>query len=247
MTPEQKKKTIKKLLVSICVVAVLAGALYLVFYLLGWNKITQEEIQAFIESKGTVAPLIYILISFLQVTFVPIPGAITILAGNYVFGMLEAFIYSFIGMTIGAMVAFVLGRLIGRPFVNWVAGDKDTAEHWIQKLKGREKVILFFMFLFPFFPDDLLCSIAGLFKFSTLEFLIMQLITRATSIAGTLLFMSGEVIPYHGWGIVLIVALCLLGIAAFMLSIKYYDKLELLIRKLFVKKEKYNENNKSEK
>lgn len=247
MVQNDKKKTVFKRIISLIVIAVIAILGFLLFKRFGLKDITREEIQSFIESKGAVAPLIFILLSFAQVTLIPIPGAVTILAGNYLFGAVKAFIYSYIGMLLGAMVAFFLGKLIGRPFVNWIAGSKEKANEWIDKLKGREKVILFFMFLFPFFPDDLLCSIAGLFKFSTLEFLIMQLITRATSIAGTLLFMSGEVIPYHGWGIVLIVALCLLGIVAFLFSIKYYDKLEHVIRKIFVKKEKNNENNKSEK
>ena len=119
---------------------------YLIFHLLGWTKISKEELQTYIESTGAIAPLVFVFVSFLQVTFVPIPGSVTILVGNYLFGAWFSFLYSYIGMFIGAMLAYFLGRIIGRPFINWVAGSKEEADRWIKKLKGKEKVLLFFMF-----------------------------------------------------------------------------------------------------
>ena len=107
MTKEQKKLT-KKLIGSAVVIALFVGAVYLVFYLLGWTNLTREQLQAFITQTGVVAPIVYIFISFLQVTIVPIPAAITILAGNYVFGAVGAFIYSYIGTLLGGMFAFLL-------------------------------------------------------------------------------------------------------------------------------------------
>ena len=44
------------------------------------------------------------------------------------------------------------------------------------------------MFLLPMFPDDILCSIAGIMPITYSVFIFMQLITRFTSIGGTLLF-----------------------------------------------------------
>ena len=238
MIKNEKMKTVVKLTVSVIVIAVLVLVGFLLYRHFGLDKITQEQVQDFIASTGAVAPIIFILLSFAQVTLIPIPGAITILAGNYLFGTLESFIYSYIGMLLGAMAAFFLGRLLGRPFVNWIAGSKEEADKWVDKLKGREKVVMFFMFLLPLFPDDLLCAIAGMFKYSTLEFLVLQLITRATSILGTLFFMSGEVIPHNAWGITLVAVLALIGVAAFTIAMKHYDKIEEKLNKVFKKKEK---------
>ena len=228
-------KIIKKLIISAVTIGALLGLIYLALYLLGWTDLSREQIQELIESKGVLAPLIFIGISFLQVTFVPIPGAVTILAGNYVFGVAECFLYSYIGMLLGSMLAFFLGRIVGRAFVNWIAGGKEAADKWIKKLKGRENVLLFFMFLFPFFPDDVLCAIAGLFPITWLGFLIMQLVTRATSIAGTLLFMSGEVIPFHGWGLVALAAIAVLFITLFLVCMKYTEKINAWFYKVIDK------------
>ncbi len=213
----------------ICTIIVIA---YLFFSAYGITKLTRKQIQEYVESTGAIAPLVFIGISFLQVTFVPIPGVVTILAGNYLFGPYLSFLYSYIGMTIGGIVGFYLGRLIGRPFINWVAGGKEIADGWIKRLKGKETVFLFFAFLLPLFPDDLLCSIAGILSISFPLFFLMQLVTRATSIAGTLIFMSGELIPYNGAGWIFIGFITLISILAFILSMKHADKINAIFDNL---------------
>jgi len=144
---ENTKKSIKRLLVSVFAIIVFVVAIYLLFYFLGWTKLTKEELQGYIAGTGAVAPIVFILVSFAQVTLVPIPGAVTILAGSILFGPWVSFAYSYAGMMLGSVVSFALGRWIGRPYVNWVAGGKEQADEWMLKLKGRENVFLFFAFL----------------------------------------------------------------------------------------------------
>jgi uncharacterized membrane protein YdjX (TVP38/TMEM64 family) len=204
-------------------------------HFLGLTGITREQVQNAVSSAGAVAPIVFIALTFLQVTIVPIPSAVTIVAGSYVFGPWLSFIYSYIGLVLGSMFAFFLGKRIGRPFVNWIAGDAETANGWIERLCGRERVLLYFMFFLPAFPDDLLCAIAGMFNLTYREFFVMQLLTRTTSVAGTLFFMSGEVIPYNGWGIALILAVGLLALILFVLCMKHYEAIKAFLDRLFRK------------
>ena len=245
----KNKKTIVRLLCSAAVILLILLGIYFIFKACGITDLTKEQLQEYILSTGAVAPIVFIGVSFLQVTFVPIPGAVTILAGNYLFGAGLSFLYSYIGMMLGGLLAFYLGRLIGRPYINWVAGGKEQADSWIKRLKGRETVFLFFAFLLPLFPDDLLCSVAGILPISFMTFLIMQIITRATSIGGTLLFMSGEVIPYHGWGLWVLGVIVVLSIAAFIVSLKYADKLNAFfdnfISKIILRKDKKKKQRRS--
>ncbi|MBQ3572740.1 MAG: hypothetical protein IJA15_07930, partial [Clostridia bacterium] len=104
MTTE-KKNSIIKLIISVSVIGLLVLAVYFVMKKIGLQDITKEEIQEIIESQGAKAPLAFILISFLQVTLIPVPAIVTILAGNYVFGIAGSFLYSYIGMFCGAMTA----------------------------------------------------------------------------------------------------------------------------------------------
>ena len=236
MTNQEKKKLIKKSILSALGIALLVGVIYLVMHLLGLSEITREEVQTSVERTGAIAPLVFIVLTFLQVTVVPIPSAVTIVAGSYIFGPWLSFLYSYIGLILGSMFAFLLGRKIGRPFVNWLAGDAEEADRWIERLRGRERVLLYFMFFLPAFPDDLLCSIAGLFNLTYREFLVMQLITRTTSVAGTLFFMSGEVIPYNALGISLLCAVGALALVAFILSMKYYENIKAFVDRVLGKK-----------
>lgn len=245
MKPETKsfiKQFIPKAIITLVVVAGLIVGGYFLFRYLGWDRFRDRaEFQAYIATFGGWAPAAFILASFLQVTFIPIPGAVTIVAGSFLFGFGWSFLYSYIGMMAGAILAFWLGRWIGRPFVDWLSGGKEKTDALLAKLKNKQNVVLFFMFLLPFFPDDLLCSVAGILPMHFLTFLFMQIITRATSIGATLLFMSGEFIPYtEPWGIATLIAIGVLAIIAFIICFKYSERIEAwgmnLINKVFKSK-----------
>ena len=135
-------------------------------------------------------------------------------------------------MMVGSLFAFALGRWIGRPFVNWIAGGPEKVDEWLGKLKGRENVLLFFMFLLPFFPDDILCSVAGVLPFGWFGFTVMQILTRISSVGCTLLLMSGEFIPWHGWGLVVLALIGVLAVVAFIISYRNAEKINLALQKL---------------
>ncbi len=228
---EEKKKALKKFLLklglSILVIAAILIPLYFVLKHFGLTDITSEQIQEFVSGFGVWGPVIFIIISFLQVTFIPIPSTVTILAGNVLFGSVWlSFIYSYIGIVLGSVFAFFLGRVIGKPFVGWLVGGQDKVDAWLKKFKGKEVVVMVFMFIFPFFPDDFICALGGILPIGYISFTIIQLLTRPISIFGNLLFLSGEYIPYtEPWGIALIIVLCILAIAAAVLCFIYSEQL----------------------
>ena len=229
---KENKQAILRLVLSLFGIGLLILLVYFLFEHLGLTSITREGLQEYIKEKGALAPLIFILATFLQVTIIPIPSTVTVLAGSYLFGPWISFIYSYVGLLLGSYFAYFLGKVLGRPYLNWVAGDAKKIDGWLAKMKGKENVVLFFAFLLPFFPDDLLCSVAGMVKTPIFTFSIMQFFTRASSIGATLLFMSGEVIPYSGWGLVVIIGSIVLSLLGLVLGLIYSSQINDYLDKL---------------
>lgn len=229
------KKMIIKASVGLLVLAAFLVGLFFLFRHLGWTSLTKEEIRDIIAATGAWGPFVFMFASFLQVTFIPIPGVIIILSGNLLFGPVLGIIYSTIGMILGALLAFALGRWVGRPFVDWVVGDKEEVDGYLKRLKGKENVLFFFMFLLPFFPDDALCSVAGITSMTWPIFIFMATFTRIVSNIAAVIFMSGEVIPYQGWGLVVIALVGILSIIAFIYAYRFSDKINELLDRFSTK------------
>ncbi len=215
----------------------ISGILYyiIVKYKLISRFNSAEKIQAFLSKYGIYAGLIYILIQFLQVTFIPIPAAITTMAGVALFGVWKTFFYSVVGIILGSMLAFYLGRKYGTKLFVWLMGEK-TYTKYLKMTKGKDKIVLTMMFLFPLFPDDLLCIAAGLTNMTYFQFFMIMLIARPLNILameGT--FKGISAIPLTGYGIPIWIALISITLLVVILAFKYSSKLEAAFMKIFDK------------
>jgi uncharacterized membrane protein YdjX (TVP38/TMEM64 family) len=127
---------------------------------------------------------------------------------------------------LGSLAAFFIGRKLGYKAASWLVGEDDLKK-WMKKIKGKDKLILSFMFLFPFFPDDILCFVAGLSTMSGLFFLIMITITRILSIFTITFSLNNSFIPYNTWwGLLLWLIIILLCIYMFYLLYKKGDRIQ---------------------
>ena len=170
-----------KLLLSVFLVALILMIIMVILVQTGvWEKFTDtESMRAFISSMDNyfLMVLIFVLIQFLQVCLIPIPGAVTTAAGSLAFGPLLGALYSFIGIILGSVVAFLVGRKFGHRFVKWMVGEEDLNKA-LKFVEGRDKIMFFLIFLLPFFPDDALCFVAGLTGMSLLSFVIILSVAR---------------------------------------------------------------------
>ncbi|MBE7081065.1 MAG: TVP38/TMEM64 family protein [Clostridiales bacterium] len=199
------------------------------------NKIDSvEKFREYISSFGNQAILWFTIIQFLQVVVLPIPAFITVGAGVLLFGPLVGAIFSSIGIILGSIVAFYIGRIFGFKVAKWLVGE-DSLNKGLKIIKGKDKIILTFMFLFPFFPDDILCFVAGITTLSSSFFITMIIITRLISVFASSYSMNNSIIPYDTWwGILLWGIFIILTLIFMVLICKKGDK----IQKLFTKKKK---------
>lgn len=223
---------------------VLAAAILLGLYIMQVTGAIEyidsvEELRAIIESVGSWwAPVLFILLQILQVCLLPIPGILTVGAGVLVFEPWLACLYSYIGILIGSMISFWIGRVLGYRVAAWIAG-KDTLDRWLQKIKGRDRMLLTAMFILPLFPDDVLCIVSGLTIMTWRYFIIMQLIARAISVISTVFSLNGDIIPYDQlWGIIVWICIGIAIIVLFVLIWKKGEAFERWFLSLFKIKEK---------
>jgi len=193
---------------------------------------TVEDFRKLISSFNKKAVFLFILLQFLGVLVLPVPGVVSIGAGILSFGLFKGAFYSLIGILLGSLTAFFIGKKFGYKFVSFLVG-KDNLDKGMKMINGKDKLLLTIMFLFPFFPDDLLCFIAGLSSIDYKYFLIMIFITRTISIFTVSLSLNNSIIPYTTWWGILIWGLLILGIILLVCLIyKKGDELQKYLKKI---------------
>ena len=217
--------------VVVCVLVVL-GYLYRIPL---WEKATyyyeiftdREQIKAFVMSFGTGAPVVFIFIQILQVLLAPFPGEATGFIGGFLFGATKGFLYSSIGLTVGSLINFTIGRFLGKKFVRKLIPPAQL-ERMDNLVKHQGVIVLFALFVFPGFPKDYLCLFLGISAIPLKIFIILTAIGR---MPGTLMLsLQGSYIfeQRYGW-FALIVSVCLVLI---FLAYRYREGLYRWIEKV---------------
>lgn len=194
-----QKLLTKTLVLAVVSVFIITATLYFLKY----NGFTQkafsvEALREYVAGFGNFAVFHFIFIQFLQVVVLPIPSFITVAAGVMLFGAFWGSVYSCIGIISGSLMAYIIGKSLGYKAICWILGRKNV-EKWTEKLKGKDKLLFTLMFLLPFFPDDLLCFIAGITALSPLFFTVMIIFTRVITVFASSYSINNQLIPYDTW------------------------------------------------
>ena len=210
---DNHRTTIKILFVSL----VFCAAVLVTYIILNETGIL-AKIKSFEHLKNMILStkhwgiIVFLLLTIFQVVVLPIPAAVTILIGVAIYGPFWSFVLSTIGTYIGSFISFWLGRTFGKKLVEWMIGAEKTVKY-ADLIFEKGKFMFALMLLFPFFPDDILCMVAGVTGMTYKFFLPTVAITRPVMIAFTSFFGSGEIIPFSGWGIPVWIGLFVLCVA----------------------------------
>ena len=181
----------------------------------------KPRVNSFLASFGPYAPLAFMGLQVLQVLFAPVPGEITGFIGGYLFGFGPGFAYSTLGLTLGSLLAFLISRHLGQPFVRRFVGQ-ETMRKFDYLMEHKGAFFSFVFFLIPGLPKDYFCYLLGLSPMHIVTFLIISTVGR---IPGTLLLtMQGQAIRSEDYrAFFVILGLALLSI---VLTIIYRDWIE---------------------
>lgn len=213
----EKHAQASRVALVLAVVAVTVAVCYIVYISTGLSERFNDfdALKRFILDSGFWGVAVFIGLTVFQVVVLPIPEAVTILLGVAIYGATVSFILSVIGTMIGALISFALGKVFGRRLCNWMFG-KDNTEKYAQILGEKGRFVFVIMLLFPAFPDDMLCMIAGITSMSYLYFTVVCILTRPVMI-GITAYLGSGIIPFDGRGIAIWVAIACLMFVAFVL------------------------------
>ncbi|SET17862.1 Uncharacterized membrane protein YdjX, TVP38/TMEM64 family, SNARE-associated domain [Salinibacillus kushneri] len=137
------------------------------------------KVQQWVAGFGSIAPLLFLALSFTQVVIPVLPGNVSTVVGVMLFGIGLGSILNIVGIFLGSLANFWLAKKYGRPFARYFVKD-DTYEKyigWVNKGKRFERFFVISM-VFPGFPDDFICLIAGLTKMTLKKFILYFLLCK---------------------------------------------------------------------
>lgn len=165
------------------------------------SSLHPDRIRGILGDVGRLAPFLYMGAMALAVIISPIPSVPLDIAAGAFFGPWLGTIYSSIGALAGAVVSFLIARLIGREFIERILGGHI---HFCRRCSDRLLTkIIFFSRLLPFISFDIVSYGAGLTKmslkkFSLATFLGMLPLTFAYNYFGSFLIVGEKVTVVFG-------------------------------------------------
>lgn len=155
------KKKKQSLILVLALLLLLGGGLFL--YRSGFFQAatSAEGLQEYIRRFAPYSHLIFFLLQFLSVVLAPIPSNISAAAGGVLFGTWPSFWLTFGAVMAGSLLVFWLARVLGRDFADRLV-SRRLSDRYQDVIRAKTDIFLLLAFLFPFFPDDVLCILAGL-------------------------------------------------------------------------------------
>ena len=215
------RKLLTKILLIVVVIAVMAGAVYGLMVALGVNTI--DGLSDAVAQHGCWAYAIIVVLQVVQVVFIPISNQIITIPAIAVIGVWPAFFCSWLGIEIGTVALYLIGRYGGGTLLRWLLSDQTKVDKFKQAVTERK---LFYPvgMLIGVIPDDLLTTVAGAAHISFWYVLIVSVLTRGVCVFATV-FGFG-VLTQTWWGVmILAIAIVLIATAGYIF-LRYEPRIE---------------------
>ncbi len=147
------------------VVSMAGFAVCVLLALWGWQTgvlTSQERLEALVKSCGAAGAVLFTVFQAVQVVVPILPGGLGCLAGVLLFGPVMGFVYNYVGICIGSLMAFAVARSCGRPLLGLLFSQRtiDKYSRWAEEKDRFARLFALAIFL-PVAPDDFLCYLAG--------------------------------------------------------------------------------------
>lgn len=118
-----------------------------------------EQVHQWIRHQGALAPVLFSLIYILAVLFA-LPGSVLTISGGILFGTAWGTLLSLASATLGASLAFLISRYLGREFVAKITHGR--IQRFDEKIGKHGFYTVLYLRLVPVFPFNILNFSLGL-------------------------------------------------------------------------------------
>ncbi len=173
---------VKKLIISVISLAVVAGVTYLlwgVFKML-LTESGRLEFEETVLSLGPLGWLILLGLNISQVFLFFFPGEPVELLSGMCYGVFGGLFIIYIGIFISCLIIFYLVRKVGKTAVYDLIGKEkvDRIENSKFLRSGTAERILLFLFLIPGTPKDFLIYVGAMMPLKASRFIILSTLLR---------------------------------------------------------------------
>ncbi len=147
--PSRKSKPLAK-------IALLVGAVLVLFLAARFLpvEIWLKNFNQWIADLGTVGLIVFIF-AYAAFALLMLPGAILTIGAGFIFGLGWGFAAVSVGSTLGASLAFLLGRFVARDKIRALTADKPTFRQIDRAIGERGARLIFLLRLSPIVPFNL--------------------------------------------------------------------------------------------
>ncbi len=180
---KKKQRKFKFLWNTVTTISLIGCILFLIYGMKSGLFYSQEALENFLKPFGIWAPVMFVVLQFVQVIIPIVPGGISCLGGILVFGPVMGLIYNYIGICLGSIAAFLISKKFGNTVIQYLFKPKLREKYHRWADDRRFGVFFTVMIFFPIAPDDFLCYLAGTTKMSLAKFTTIILIGKPLPIA----------------------------------------------------------------
>lgn len=174
-----KKITLKKMVI----IALVIFIILLIIFSIPFIQFIENpnKLRKYIDSFGVLAPLIFILLSMVQILIPFIPGEPFELLAGYSFGFIKGSLLCILASSLASIIIILMVKKHGLLLVDLFFPKNEY--NVLDKLKSKKAFLIYsLLFIIPGTPKDLLCYFGGLADYDLLPLLFITIIGRIPSI-----------------------------------------------------------------
>lgn len=219
--------------IMVLLLIVIGIPLYIWFFHGDWIKSFEniDDVVAFLEKYETQSIFVYIGLQIVQIIISVIPGQVFQMAAGYIYGFWPALLFAMTGAVAGTAISFMLAKVLGRDFLHIFFGE-ERMTYYIERLNSKKMyAIVFFLYLIPGIPKDMVSYAAGVSEIKFKPFLIISALGRLPGMIGCLLM--GYMIMEENYAGAIVIGF--FAVVAFFVCIALRKKIQVLLDRFYEK------------